>query len=127
MTDLLVARAGLADARIRGLEQDTRLSPQQDKALLQQAQKFEGFLLNMLMTSMRKTIHKSKMLDGGQAEQIYTGMFDKAVTEQASSVGQGIGIAQMIYDQLAPLARQSKQIAGQLGLQKDAEGTPNDR
>ena len=40
------------------------------------ATKFESLFMNILMKSMRSTVTKSKLVDGGNAEDIYQGMLD---------------------------------------------------
>ncbi len=134
MNELLAARSNLDSARLKGLQQSQSLSntntqtkAQRKNALMAQARKFEGFFVNMLLTSMRKTVQKSEMFDGGQAEQIFTSMFDQAISDEAAKHGQGMGIAQMIYRQLAPLAEQSRQVADRLAKQSNVDGGTDGR
>ena len=131
MNELLAARSNLDSARLKGLQQQVvsakQSKAQRNEALMAQARKFEGFFVNMLMTSMRKTVQKSEMFDGGQAEQIFTSMFDQAISDEAAKHGQGMGIAQMIYRQLAPLAEQSRQVADRLAKQSNVDGGTDGR
>jgi peptidoglycan hydrolase FlgJ len=56
---------------------------------------FESLFLNYLLKEMRATIPKSGLLGGGQAEQIYTAMFDEKLSRELAQHG-GIGLAQII-------------------------------
>lgn len=135
MNELGALRVGMGNDQLRAIQQglqtpaSSRRVPetQAQKALMKQARKLEGFMLQMLLSSMRRTVSKSKLLDGGNAEEIYTGMFDQAVTEQASGQGRGIGLAGMIYDQLGPLVTRAEQARQQLVSQTNGERGANGR
>lgn len=79
--------------------------PTLDKAhtdLKQACQKFEGYFLDMMFQEMRKTVPQSGLLkDQSHEQQIFTGMMDQTVADAMSQRGD-LGIAQMLYNQLAP-------------------------
>ena len=56
---------------------------------------FESLFLNYLLKEMRATIPESGLWGGGQAEQIYTSMFDENLSRELAQHG-GIGLAQII-------------------------------
>jgi flagellar protein FlgJ len=61
------------------------------------ARNFESIFLDMLMKSMRTTIHKSEILGGGsRGEEVFTSMLDQKIGERAGRHGRGLGIADMI-------------------------------
>ncbi|MGD9212360.1 MAG: rod-binding protein [Desulfobacteraceae bacterium] len=60
---------------------------------------FESLFLNYLLKEMRATIPKSGFLDGGQAEQIYTAMYDERIAQEMADRG-GIGLAEIIEKSL---------------------------
>lgn len=60
---------------------------------------FESIFLEQMFKSMRSSIQKSGLIDGGNAEEIYTSMLDSEYAKQMSSQGQS-GLAQMIERQL---------------------------
>ena len=60
---------------------------------------FESLFLNYLLKEMRAAIPKSGLWDGGQAEQIYTAMFDENLSRELAQHG-GIGLAQIIQKSL---------------------------
>ncbi len=76
-----------------------------DKAhldLQKATQQFEGYFLHQLLTEMRKTVPKDTLLtDTGDGKQIFQDMMDQTVSEKMSSRGD-LGMAKMMYDQLAP-------------------------
>ena len=75
---------------------------QADKRRLKAAcQGFEAIFIHEMLKSMRKTIPKSGLLDGGLRERIYESMFDEAVSRSLSHRG-ALGIADMLYREFAP-------------------------
>jgi len=67
--------------------------------VIQVCKEFESLFLNYLLKEMRATVPKSSLLDGGQAEQIYTSMFDEQLSQELAQHG-GIGLAQIIQRSL---------------------------
>lgn len=112
------------EGRIRELQQKGP-STAEEKELLAAAQDFESFFLYMLLKEMRKTVNESPMFHGGRAEEIFRDMLDEEMSKtMAKTPGQGIGIAQLLYEQLSrPLIarRLQEQDAAQQALpQPDA-------
>ena len=74
----------------------------EDRSSLKQAAKdFEAIFLETVLKSMRKSIIKSGLIDGGHAEDIYKSMLDGEYAKTMTQGGQ-TGIASMIYRQLSP-------------------------
>ena len=65
------------------------------------AQSFEAVLAQILLRSMRATVGKSGLFQGGRGEQLYTELLDRSFAEAATRRGNGFGIAEMIQKQLA--------------------------
>jgi flagellar protein FlgJ len=63
------------------------------------AQDFESIFLEQMFKSMRSSVQKSGLVDGGNAEEIYTSMLDSEYAKQMSSQGNA-GLSQMIERQL---------------------------
>ena len=70
------------------------------KALEKTCRDFESLFVNYLMQKMRDTIPDNPLFGGGQAEKIYTGMLDDEVAQSVSQQ-RGIGLAAMLYAQMA--------------------------
>ena len=74
------------------------------------AQQFESIFINMMLQNMRKSVQKSDLLDGGNAEQIYRSMLDQ---EYATIMAQQerTGLAEAIERQLLQTMGQAKPAA----------------
>ncbi len=65
-------------------------------------QQFEGYFLHELLKEMRKTVPDDKLLgDDGHGQEIFRDMMDQKLSETMSQRGD-LGMAKMMYDQLAP-------------------------
>lgn len=71
-----------------------------DSELEKACQEMESIFLNFLLKEMRNTINKSGLINGGTAENIYTGMLDTEMSKVISERG-GIGLSKILQDQLA--------------------------
>jgi flagellar protein FlgJ len=70
---------------------------------------FEALFINMMLKELRATVNKSGLMDGGKAEELYTGLMDTQISRDLATHG-GIGLAAMLYRQMADEsdARQTK-------------------
>ncbi len=62
------------------------------------ARDFEAIFLENLLKTMRRTIPKGGLLDGGQSEEIYTFLFDREIAQRMAQ--RSIGLADLIQRQL---------------------------
>jgi Rod binding domain-containing protein len=60
------------------------------------AAQMESLFYGMLMRAMRAGVPQNPYMNGGQAERIYTQLFDEAIAERAARTGRGLGIADLI-------------------------------
>jgi len=73
--------------------------PRQDAKLKESCLQLEGLLLKQMLNAMRKSVEKTGLIDGGQAEEIFTDMlYDKYAEEMSRS--QVLGLSRTIYQQL---------------------------
>jgi len=83
----------------------TTAPPPLDKAhmdLKKATQQFESYFLHQLLKEMRKTVPEDGLLaDDGQGKEIFQDMMDQTLSDSMSSRGD-LGMAKMMYDQLAP-------------------------
>lgn len=63
-------------------------------------QQFEALFVQMMMKNMRSTIQDGGFIEKSYAREMFEGMFDEEIAKEVSK-GQGIGISQMMYDQLS--------------------------
>ncbi len=61
---------------------------------------FEGILLNMLYKNMKATVSKSTFIPKDNGTEIFEGMFDDQIVEEASRKN-SLGLAQQLYKQLS--------------------------
>lgn len=54
----------------------TKVSDSDRTTIKQAAEDFESLFLNIVLKSMRDTVQKSGLIDGGNAEEIYSSMLD---------------------------------------------------
>lgn len=72
----------------------------EDKKLKDTCKQFESLFLNQLLTSMRKTIPKSDLMGQENKEmEMYDSMMDQEMSKAWAS-SDGIGLANMLYQQM---------------------------
>lgn len=86
------------------------------KKLKEKCYEFEALLFNSMLRSMRKTIEKSGLISGGDAEEIYTSLLDQEYAIILSKNSR-TNIADALYEQLT-----QKQMPKDLKSQKNIEG-----
>jgi len=72
---------------------------------------FEALFINLLLKEMRATVGKSGLMDGGQAEEVYTGMMDTEMARDLAAKG-GFGLADILYRQLDPVRADRPSVPG---------------
>ena len=89
-----------------GVSLDPSVEEEKARARLQKRLKeacegFESMLLNIMYKEMRNTVPKNQLFGDDNAHDIWQSMLDTALMEEAAKTG-GIGLADMLYKQLAP-------------------------
>jgi flagellar protein FlgJ len=83
------------------------VASQDSAALRHAAQKFEGFFIQMMFKEMRKSVPTGQgFMQPSNAELIFRDMLDEEHAKSAAAAG-GIGLADMIYNQLSLNSGQS--------------------
>jgi flagellar protein FlgJ len=72
----------------------------QDRKLRQACRDFESILLFNLFKEMRRTIPKSGLLPPAPGKETFQMMFDQKIAEDLSQRGEGMGLQQVLYEQL---------------------------
>ncbi|MBP6217780.1 MAG: rod-binding protein [Oligoflexales bacterium] len=75
-------------------------STEQREKIHKIAKDFESIFFELVMKSMRKSISKSELMNGGNAEDIYQGMLDSEYSKAMSQQGVG-GLSQAIEEELS--------------------------
>jgi flagellar protein FlgJ len=75
------------------------LSASDRKRLMEACEEFESLFTHMLLRSMRRSVPKSGLIDGGTGEEIFQDMLDEKISVETASTGQ-LGLAKTLFDQL---------------------------
>jgi len=77
-----------------------RENEHKDKKLYDVCVEFEAIFIKQMLNTMKKTVDKSGLINGGQAEEIFEDMlYDEYAKSMAQS--KSFGLADMIYRDLA--------------------------
>ncbi|MEY4630700.1 MAG: flagellar rod-binding protein FlgJ [Pseudomonadota bacterium] len=89
----------IAPKTATGVAKGESVSPKDIARVKQSAQEFEAIFLEMMLKTMRDSVQKSGLIDGGNAEQMYQSMLDSEYAKQMSAQNM-TGIAGNIESQL---------------------------
>ncbi len=96
--DSMSASAALGQMSATSARQDTLIDKAGKNGDRQKvrdlAQQFESVFLEIVMRSMRNTVTKSELMDGGNAEEIYKSMLDSEYSKTMA----GSGMSQLALD-----------------------------
>jgi len=84
-------------------------APAENDPLWQASRKFEALFVEQMLTSMRKSVPESGLLNKGFAEGVSTSMMDQAVADSIGRQGR-MGIATSLYRQLSHESSQAAQV-----------------
>lgn len=90
-------QSGAAVEQVKNAAANMKNNPAENKKLMDAAKEFESLFLNIMLQNMRKATPKYDMLQS-PAQDIYQSMLDEELAK-SGSMGQGMGIAEMIYKQ----------------------------
>lgn len=82
-------------------------SPENIEAIKKLSDEFEGIFLEIVLKSMRETVDKSQMTDGGNGEQIFQSMLDSEYAKNLASQ-RTTGLAASIEQQLLGIMEEKK-------------------
>ena len=88
---------------------------QADKELKEACKGFESMFLDMMYRQMRKTVPESPMFGKSNAMSIFEDMRDTELMKQTAESG-GIGLADLLYKQLAPSVLKQDALAQEQGI-----------
>ncbi|MBK35697.1 MAG: hypothetical protein CME26_09245 [Gemmatimonadetes bacterium] len=72
----------------------------QDEKLRKTAEEFESIFLFQMLKQVRNAMHKEEFLNGGMAEEMFTGMLDEEYAKVMAK-SRSTGIAEVLYQQLS--------------------------
>ena len=88
-----------------GEQQSPGTAKNKDKELMEVAKKFEALLIHQMLKEMRKTVHKSDLLNSFSLQQ-FESMMDEEIASEMSK-HKGIGLADSMFYQLSRLEKNS--------------------
>ena len=97
MVDIEIARMHYENSQIQTRSGNLK---KRDEALYGACQDFEAIFVRQMLKSMKSTIEKTGLLDGGFAEEVYDDMLYDEYAKKMVKTG-GFGVADMLYNQLA--------------------------
>lgn len=112
MTDTFLAPGSLRPpGSARPTAVGNRVNDENGGRLREACSEFEALFINLLLKEMRATVGKSGLMDGGQAEEVYTGMMDTEMARDLAAKG-GFGLADILYRQLDPARAERPSVPG---------------
>lgn len=90
------------DKKINNLKQQYQNygNDDSDKELKQAVNQFTSVFLNQMFKSMRSTLPDDKLIDGGFAEDVFTEMYDREISQKGSKQGTFNSLNQILFQQL---------------------------
>ena len=77
-----------------------RVNAADDAKLKEACSDFEAIFIKQMLDSMRKTVQKTGMTDGGYAEELYQDMLYDQYAEKMAKTAH-LGVAELMYRQLS--------------------------
>ena len=90
-------------------QNDPSSQSNKDQELMEVAKKFEAILIHQMLKEMRKTVHKSDLLNSFSQQQ-YESMMDEEIAREMAK-HKGIGLADSLFYQLSRLENNSNPAA----------------
>ncbi len=91
-----IASPAAATAQAGGV---ATLSASDRKRLMEACEEFESLFTHMLLRSMRRSVPKTGLIDGGAGEEIFQDMLDEKISVTSAKTGQ-LGLARVLFEQL---------------------------
>jgi flagellar protein FlgJ len=95
-----------ADSRLRTGRARVPSTPGDNPRLLSACREFESLFIHHLLTELRATVDRSGLFGDGRVEEMFTSMLDGELARELAT-GRGIGLAAVLYRQLASKAEVS--------------------
>ena len=98
------------------LTESSKVSPKEQQQVRKLAEDFESIFLDIMFQSMRKTVPKSELVDGGNSEEIFRGMLDSEYAKmmaQENATGIAINIEKELLKSMENQAASMDQLQAQ--------------
>lgn len=98
-TNMLINTNQYSENKVKQIAESAN-NKKDDKALLKACQDFEAIFTHMLLKSMRSTVPESELIEKTTATEMFEDMYDQEMATTISKGKNGLGIAQMLYNQM---------------------------
>ena len=98
----------ITSKQMAGVDKAAVAQAEKEKLLRKSCADFEAIFTYYLFKSMRETVPASSLVDKFPGKETYNMMMDQKVAEELSQRGNGLGLKEMLYKQLAGKALQGK-------------------
>lgn len=92
------------------------VQPNEDTKLRQACKDMESVFMGQLLKSMRSTVNKTDLFGSDKEEGMFQDMMDDEIAKRASDQ-KGVGIADMLYNQLSRLEKKPAELEKPLKLE----------
>ncbi len=107
-TEHFIPGAWLSGQSLLSLTGDKMRTDEEKLEIL--AREFESIFINQMLKTMRSTIDKSGLIDGGSAEELFIGMQDEELARQMA-FSQNSGLSAALVEQLSGMLSKEKEPA----------------
>ncbi|MBE0565135.1 MAG: rod-binding protein, partial [Krumholzibacteria bacterium] len=105
------AQVGAEQGRLRALAGRTGGEGETREGLEKAAREFEAVFLNQLMKAMRQTVPENKLFNSQGATKFYRQMHDQEMARALATGRSGLGVADLIVQQLERSVARSEEAA----------------
>ena len=106
-TDMLGMTNRLQEAQTQANKTENVKDPKYLAQIKNVSREFESIFLGYMLKQMRKTVPEDTLMGNSPAKDIFLGMQDDELSKELSRAG-GIGLAAMLYSQLASQGTSAK-------------------
>lgn len=102
-------------------QKNTPADPAYQKKMREACQGFEAMFLQMMWREMRNTVPENSLFGESNGEKIFKDMLDTEMVDRISAGG-GVGLADIIYDQLTAEYQAKQDMAARTKAAMEAKG-----
>jgi peptidoglycan hydrolase FlgJ len=99
-TDVLSMTNTLQQAELQAKKAENHKQSDYMKQLQNVSRDFESIFLSYMLKQMRKTVPEDPLMGNSNAKEIFSDMYDEALSKELAKAG-GIGLAAMMYKQFS--------------------------
>lgn len=109
--------SGVSGQQLRSISGSKTMTDKEKLGVL--AKEFESVFLAQMLKSMRSTVGKSSLIDGGHGEEIFTGLIDEEMARKMAFTQSGPMSTALAEQMAAKLGKSAQQSTGVMKTQAD--------